>query len=101
MKKIIDGRMYDTDTAKLLTGWDNGLDCTSFDWLEEDLYLKRTGEYFIFGRGGAATRYSDQCGRTYSAGWSITPVSDAEARVWCERHCGADTYIAIWGEPAE
>ena len=57
MKKIIDGRRYDTDTAKKLVNWDNGLPINAFSYTEETLYQKRTGEYFLYGESGAAGRY--------------------------------------------
>ena len=56
MKKIINNKLYDTDTAKRL-GYDGGGD--GFDSWTEELYKKRTGEYFIYGEGGARTRYGE------------------------------------------
>lgn len=51
MKKIIDGKMYNTETAKECGTWDN---CEyGFNRVEETLYRKKTGEFFIHGEGGA------------------------------------------------
>ncbi len=45
MKKIINGKKYDTETATRLADWNNGGYC------KETLYQKHTGEYFmILGR---------------------------------------------------
>ena len=55
MKKIINGKVYDTDTAKLIGSWDNGI-YGDLDSVSEDLYRKRTGEFFIFGHEGNEKR---------------------------------------------
>ena len=47
MKKIINGKVYDTQKAECVGKWNNGL--AGFDWCEEELYRKRTGEFFLFG----------------------------------------------------
>ena len=60
MKKIINGKLYDTDTAKEM-----GTGCAScsprdFHYYSETLYRKRTGEYFLYGEGGPASRYAER-----------------------------------------
>lgn len=87
MKKIINGKMYNTETAKKLGWWSNGVSYSNFNRLEEALYLKKTGEYFI-----AADYYN---------GDDITPVTEAEAKCWAEEKLDADEYIAAFGEPEE
>ena len=49
MKKIIKGKVYDTDTARELASWANGGNWRDFSHLEETLYRKKTGEYFLHG----------------------------------------------------
>ena len=39
MKKIVNGRLYDTDTAKMFGSWSNGLSSSDFHYCTEDLYL--------------------------------------------------------------
>ena len=102
MNKVIDGRRYNTDTAKYLATWDNGKYPDDFSYVQEDLYVKRTGEYFVAVTGGANTRYcSHNSDGTRSRGFAAIPMTEAEARIWCETHCSADTYIRIWGTPDE
>lgn len=102
MKKIINGRVYDTDTAKELGSWDNGLGSGDFAVEIETLYRKRTGEYFIYGWGGPASRYARQVGQSaWAAGERIMPLSYDDAREWAESHLEADDYIAIFGDPGE
>lgn len=48
MKKIINGKMYNTETAEKLTSWEHSYR-SQVDWYEEMLYKKKTGEYFLYG----------------------------------------------------
>ena len=50
-KKIINNRMYNTETAKQLGYWSNGYTPSDFYFAEETLYQKKTGEYFLVGHG--------------------------------------------------
>ena len=61
MKKIINGKLYDTSTAHLVGEWDNQL-YGNPDYAAESLYRKRTGEFFLHGEGGARSRYAQLVG---------------------------------------
>ena len=101
MKKIIYNRMYNTETAECLADWDNGLSRRDFNYLDEYLYRKKTGEYFLYGIGGPNTWCSQPVGEMFSGGEKIEPLTEQEAREWAERRLGADEYIEIFGEPEE
>ena len=45
MKKIINGKTYNTETAKEISEWSEGV-YRDFTYIGETLYRKRTGEYF-------------------------------------------------------
>ena len=47
-KKIINGRMYNTDTTEVLGSWDNGYPRGDFSFEEQTLHKKKTGEYFVY-----------------------------------------------------
>lgn len=99
MKKIINGKLYDTSTAKVIVT-DCGYNVRSFDYYEEELYRKRTGEFFLHGVGGPLTRYAEPVGNFGSrSGERIIPLTDDEAREYLERF--TDVYIATFGEPEE
>lgn len=57
MIKIINGRRYDTAKATLIGEYWNGLSKSNFNYVEEKLYRKRGGEFFIHGEGGPKTLY--------------------------------------------
>ena len=96
MKKIINGKVYDTQKAECVGKWNNGL--AGFDWCEEELYRKRTGEFFLFGQGSARSRYAKSCGdNEWSGGEKIIPMSYQAAQKWAEDKLNAEQYEAIFG----
>ena len=102
MKKIINGKMYNTETAKKIAYSSNGLPLGDFNRLDETLYQKNTNEFFLYGSGGANTQYSESCGEnSWSGGNGIIPLSIAQAKDWIENHCPADTYIKTFGDVEE
>ena len=101
MKKIINGKMYNTETATKLGAWDSG-DVGSLYYAEETLYQKRTGEFFLFGDGGPGTRYAKRVGNsTWCGGEMIIPLTYQEAADWAEKHLDADKYQEIFGPVSE
>jgi len=101
MKKIINNKVYDTDTAKLCGDWDNGYYTNDFNYCGEALYQKKTGEFFRHGFGGALSKYAGHEGNMSGWGEQIKPLTYDEARAWAEKHLDADDYIGIFGEPNE
>lgn len=102
MKKIINRKIYDTKTAKRIGDWNNNCSTTDFNYYSETLYQKKTGEFFLYGDGNVASKYSRSCGQNEWCGSSeIIPLSFDEAREWAESKLDADVYISIFGEPEE
>lgn len=98
MKKIISGKLYDTDTARKVSSWDNGFSYSDFNYAEEALFRKRTGEYFLFGEGGPNTKYARRVdSNSWSSGSEIVPLSFDDARLWAEKHMDADSYMREFG----
>lgn len=101
MKKIINGKLYDTDTAKELGSWSKG-EGGDFSRIGETLYRKRTGEFFLYGEGGPMTQYAESRGdNSWSGGEKIIPLSVSMAREWAEVKLDADRYARIFGMPDE
>ncbi len=97
MNKVINGKRYDTYTAKDVGSWENMYDASNCDWQRETLYLKRTGKFFLHCEGGARTPYA----RSYadgSAGWGevIRPLGYLEARKWAEERLSGDECEAVF-----
>lgn len=93
MKKVIDGKVYNTDTADLIASYNNGMSRRDFGWCEEDLYKTKKGAWFVHGEGGAASRWAEQVRKNeFRGGEGIEMLSEIDARTWCETHgVDADT----------
>lgn len=101
MKKIINGRRYDTETAKLV-GHTSYSTPGDFNYWCEDLYLKRTGEFFIHGQGGPMSKYLERIGENeWGYGHEIRPISLERAQEWVEKYLDADIYEELFGRVSE
>ena len=102
MKKIINGKMYNTETAQELGSNSNSGDWRDFSHYCETLYRKRTGEFFLHGEGGPMTKYAESVGQNqWSGGSRIMPMSWDEAQAWAEENLSTDEYESIFGEVTE
>ena len=102
MKKIINGKLYDTTTAREVAGCYHGEGPRDFHHYSEKLYRKRTGEYFLAGEGGPMTHYAVSAGQnSWSGGEKIIPLTYSEATEWAEREMDADDYQAEFGQVSD
>lgn len=102
MRKIINGKMYDTETAEEIDWCENMTNPGNYSYCKEVLYRKKTGEFFLHGKGNAASMYAEvQADRMRSPGEKIVPLAIKEAMVWVENYSDADTYIDLFGEVEE
>ena len=101
MKKIINNLLYNTETAKAVGKWTNGLYPNDFEYCRETLYRKKTGEYFIHGEGGGNSKYGIWRGNSGGPGEQIRPYTYEDAREWAEEHLDIDEYAKEFGEPEE
>ena len=102
MKKIINGKLYDTETAKRIDFITHGDGPRDFRYYYEALYKKRTGEYFLHGEGGPMSRYAeplDQHG--WTSGEKIIPLDYKSATQWGEENMTADDYQQEFGQVSE
>jgi hypothetical protein len=88
MKKIIDGKRYDTDTATMLCMKGTGTTANFSDWYEK-LYVTRRGNFFVNFWGGANTRFAEHFnnGRSRSEGSGIRVITEAEAISFINNEC--------------
>lgn len=87
MKRIIEGKRYDTATAEQVANWNNGLSESDFNECEEDLYRTKNGNYFVHGQGHALTRGSRNCGHnSWGRGQGILACTPSKALAWLKEH---------------
>lgn len=98
MKQIINGKMYNTETARKVGTYWSGI-----FYVEETLYKKKTGEFFLYyGEGGANTGYSKSVGvNCWSGEEEIIPFTEKQAREFAEKKLEIEEYVACFGEPEE
>ena len=96
MRKIINGKRYDTETAAKMGYFRNNE--SGFRYLEETLYCKKTGEFFLHGYGGPSTKYAKNVAlHEWTEGETIIPMSYDDARAWAENRLSATEYESIFG----
>lgn len=98
MKKYINKKKYDTDTAKKLGEVSRGA-YGSLEYEEESLYLTKSGNYFLYAWGGANSKYAEETSKnSWSGGSMIQPLSLSAAQNWAEKNLSGDVYESIFGE---
>jgi len=86
MKRIIDGKRYDTANAGEVAADGFGYS-SDFNHWQERLYRTPGGSWFLVGSGGARSKYAEQVEQnTWSGGSKLIPMAAEEARRWCEEH---------------
>ena len=101
MKKVINGKRYDTETAQAMGEFEYSTSGDFHHWYE-CLYRKKTGEYFLYGSGGPMSKYAEQTGlNNWSGGEAITPLTYKEAQQWAEEYLSGEDYEEIFGEVDE
>ena len=100
MKKIIDGKMYNTETAKELCsdGFSNRGD---FSYWKDILYVTKKGQYFFHGEGGPRSQYAENIGNnTTSGSESMWLVDDVIAREYIMEN-DVELATKLFGEEIE
>jgi hypothetical protein len=86
MKKIIDGKRYDTEAATSIASYEWG-NPSDFHHVSEELYLTTNGKYFLHGKGGSMSKYRESVtNNSWEGGETILPFSKEEAIAWLEVH---------------
>ena len=102
MKKVISGKLYNTETAKMLGKAYSEADRSSWSFWMEELYKTKSGAYFMYGEGGPQTKYASSSGNNnWGYGEKLYPMTPESARKWAEENLTADEYSAVFGEPEE
>lgn len=101
MKKIINGKLYNTDTARQIGSWDSNITDRLY-WVNETLYQKQRGEFFLHGEGGPGSKYAEPSGQgSWSSGEKIIPLSYDAAQAWAKEYLDANAYQAAFGPVEE
>lgn len=95
MKKVIANKLYDTEKATLVATYHDNT-CA------ERLYRKRTGEFFIHGRGSSDNDdYAVWKGNRVTGSEQIKPLTPKLAMAWAAKHLSRQQYDDIFGSGAD
>jgi hypothetical protein len=85
MKKVINGKLYNTETAtKIASNCSSGIGMSDFRFFDESLYVTKNKMFFLAGEGHAMTKWASDNGNTRSWGEGIKQMSYEKALKWCE-----------------
>lgn len=85
MKKIINGKRYDTETATEIDSWEYGYP-SDHRHVYEALYKTDNGAYFLYGKGGPLSDYAVTEGNSSWGSKDINLFTRDEAKKWLEDH---------------
>jgi hypothetical protein len=89
MKKIINGKMYNTETAQNLAEFVAPLPPEHPDYCHEILYKKTNGEFYLYRKNHTGLE-------------NILPYTVEKSKRWIEKQIDdADLFIKIFGEVEE
>ena len=97
MKQIINGKIYNTETADYIGNYETNCGSRDFGYEFTELYRTKKGAFFVAGNGGPYSRWSMPIGTNGMGGGSgIQTMTTEEALAWCEQsRIDADT-ISIY-----
>ena len=102
MRQVIDGKRYDTETAEQV-GSDSYSHYGDFQYWCEELYRTQKGNWFLYGEGGAKSKFAVAIGQNEIAGGNdITPLTKEEALAWLEdRNTDSDAIEEYFADMVE
>ena len=86
MKKVINGKLYDSETAILI---DTAVSTSQSEHrsYSETLYKTPKGNFFLVGHGGPQTRWAQQTEEgVTSYGYGLIAIKADDALAWCEEN---------------
>lgn len=102
MKKIINDKVYNTETAAIVYDYDNNLYTTDFNFYSETLYKTKKGAYFLLKEGGPMCHSARCVGQnTFSSGIDIEALTIEEAKEYLINHQAIVEYENEFGELEE
>jgi len=103
MKSIIHGVRYDTEKAHEIGSYSYGYNREDFHQWEATLYrTPQSGKYFLAGRGGPMSRYSQTIGQNeWSGGSRIDPLTKEQAFEWAQQYLKPEIIDHYFGDMVE
>jgi hypothetical protein len=94
MKRVVDGKLYDTETAELLATDENCLSWSDFRQYCVELYRTQKGTWFTVSDAGPRSKYSNGGDCWIRDVFAV--LGDVEAREFLNAHSDADTVMRFF-----
>jgi hypothetical protein len=101
MKKIIDGKVYNTETADSIGIYWNGYAQSDFHYEELTLYKTKKGSFFVAGESGPLGCFAKSVGNGFTGGEGLFTLTREEALEWAERHLDPEDYEEYFSDLIE
>lgn len=102
MKRIINNKKYDTETATLIDTQTNNMNKSDYHYCSESLYQKRTGEFFLFvENGGLPMKYDSPIFDPENNIQIIIAINIDIAKKWLSIFSTVEIYEKLFGEVEE
>lgn len=99
MKKRINGRKYNTDTAIYVGQYTLDTD-QAWNAYTETLYYKRNGEFFLFRHGGRREDFQENQNPPVNPEWPIQiefePLTFEQAKEWARRYFTRSKFLELF-----
>lgn len=95
MKTLINDKKTNLDDAKLVAEYCNNREKDDDEFCMEELYLKDSGHYFLYGRGGAGTDWAELGGE------GLKSLTAQQAQDWVTDHAGDKSHYTDLFEDAQ
>lgn len=96
MKKLINGKRYNTESARYIGEYEPPYAVNDFKWYKETMYRKQTGEFFLHGEGNGDSPYAEKYIDGWGQGEKLVPLKEEEAKKWAEDHLEVDAYDMVF-----
>lgn len=101
MKRVIKGKVYDTDKAQLIAeAHHDNIKGAGGKSLKQWFYRKKTGEFFVQVEG-AAIELQNIFQNGYKPNAGIYPLTYEQAQRWAEKELTAEQLETIFGDPED
>lgn len=98
IKNVPGKEYYSEGGSRFCGGWTNGLPQSDFHYCKEELFQKPSGEFFLRGEGGAASKYATYHRGETCFGRGVKKLSFEEAKEWAEGRIDKEDFFKTFGE---
>jgi hypothetical protein len=94
VKKLINGKLFNTDTATFIGDGCSKCGMSDFNWFSEKLFKTKKGQFFLVGEGGPMSKWAQSCGtNSWGSGSGMKLLTREQALEWAETYLDVDEVL--------